>query len=109
MFKLATGKPARSLSAIEKDTYARARDAVGRAPGRPPRSPRRRGSARTPRTARASTAYPDRDTTEYVFVDDTELRGPELDKHQKAVAAGSFTEIARRGRMSMLRRKQPGE
>ncbi len=105
-FKLQAGKPARALSVVEKETYAWVREQADRVPvgaslaATPKLGPH---AADRPRAY----VYPDRDGTEYVFVDDAELRGPELDKHQKALAQGEFTEVAKRGRMALLRRKQP--
>lgn len=48
--------------------------------------------------------YPER-TTDYVFADETELKGGQLDRHTKAISSGEIIEIARNGKMALFIRK----
>lgn len=98
-------KVVRALLPAEKETLAWVRDVVGRVPGGASLAVTSKLGAHAA-DRKDVFVYPDRDGADYVLVDDTELRGPDLDKHQKAVARGDFTELGRRGRMALLKRKQ---
>jgi uncharacterized membrane protein len=49
--------------------------------------------------------YPERQDVDYLFMDETELRGGELDRHKKIIGAKEFDEVARRGKMVLYKRQ----
>jgi uncharacterized membrane protein len=49
--------------------------------------------------------YPEKPRTDYVFIDEAELRGNDLERHKKAVAKGEIIELSRRGTMALFKRK----
>lgn len=104
-FKLESGKPTRALSKAEVETYAWLRAQLDRIPAGSAMAATPKLGAHGADRAKAY-VYPAHATTEYVLVDDSELRGPELERHRKAVSSGELSEVARRGRMALLRRKQ---
>ncbi|HVY45379.1 MAG TPA: DUF2079 domain-containing protein, partial [Minicystis sp.] len=50
--------------------------------------------------------YPERTHTDYVFIDEAELKGNDLEKHQRAVKQGQLVQIARKGRLALFKRNQ---
>jgi uncharacterized membrane protein len=48
--------------------------------------------------------YPER-PTDYVFADETELKGPQLERHTKQIAQGDLIELGRNGKLVLLIRK----
>jgi uncharacterized membrane protein len=49
--------------------------------------------------------YPEHMNVEFVFVDEAELRGGDLDKHNKALAAGQLVLVSRRDTMVLYKHK----
>ncbi len=49
--------------------------------------------------------YPERHDIDYIFVDEGELRGRELDRHKKIMSQKVWDEVARRGRMVLYKRR----
>jgi uncharacterized membrane protein len=49
--------------------------------------------------------YPEKQRTDYVFIDEAELRGNDLERHKKAVGKGELIELSRRGTMVLFKRK----
>lgn len=103
-FKGGFSRVARSLTEQQKQTHAwvrRQADAI----------PKQASVAATgklgPHVSNRKQAffYPEKQNTDYVFLDETELRGPELERHKKAVLRGELVEVSRHGRMALLKRK----
>lgn len=49
--------------------------------------------------------YPEKRRTDYVFVDENELRGNDLEAHKKSIASGEIVEVGRRGALALFKRK----
>jgi Predicted membrane protein (DUF2079) len=49
--------------------------------------------------------YPERNLPDYVFIDEGELKAPDLEKHKKLVAQGDLIEMSRRGALVILKKK----
>ena len=49
--------------------------------------------------------YPEKQRMDYVFLDEAELRGNDLERHKKAVSKGEIVELSRRGTMALFKRK----
>jgi uncharacterized membrane protein len=49
--------------------------------------------------------YPERHDVDYLFMDETELRGGELDRHKKVMDKKDFDEVARKGKMVLFKRQ----
>lgn len=52
--------------------------------------------------------YPERHDVDYIFMDETEVRGAELDRHKKIMGWKIFDEVARKGKM-VLYKRQPNK
>jgi uncharacterized membrane protein len=104
-FKPNGAKLVRALTTSERETSTWLRATIERIPAGAAVAATPKLGPHAADRARAY-AYPERSTTEYVLADETELRGPELERHQKAVSRGELVELARRGRMALFRRKQ---
>jgi uncharacterized membrane protein len=103
-FKGGFGRVARGLSNESRQTYAWVREQVDKIPpGVSVGTTNKMGPHVSNR--KEVYFYPDRRRTNYVFIDESELRGGDLDGHNKAVARGEFQEIGRRGKMVLFKRK----
>lgn len=49
--------------------------------------------------------YPEKKRTDYVFADEAELRGNDLEVHKKSIASGEIIEVGRRGTMALFKKK----
>jgi hypothetical protein len=49
--------------------------------------------------------YPEARLPEYVFLDEGELKPPQLDAHRKLVERGDFRELSRNGKLALLVRR----
>lgn len=50
--------------------------------------------------------YPDaKKRTDYIFLDEAELRSADLDNHKKSISKGELIELGRRGTMALFKRK----
>ena len=49
--------------------------------------------------------YPQRKDVDYLFIDESELKAPQLEAHKKAIAKGDFVEVSRYGRFAVLKRR----
>jgi uncharacterized membrane protein len=49
--------------------------------------------------------YPSKTGVDYLFIDESELKAPELEKHKQAVDRGDFVQISRNGKLALLKRK----
>lgn len=94
---------ARSLTDDERATYAWIRQQTATIPVRAQ-------VAATPKLGphvsnrRYAFAYPERNVADYLFIDESELKAPELEKLQKA-AQDRYVEVARRNKMVLLKKK----
>jgi uncharacterized membrane protein len=103
-FKGGFGRVARGLSYEHRQTYAWVREHVEKIPrGVSVSTTNKMGPHVSNR--KEVYFYPDRQRTDYVFIDESELRGGDLERHNKAVARGEFQEIGRRGKMVLFKRK----
>jgi len=50
--------------------------------------------------------YPDRWDVDYLFIDESEFRGRDLERHKRTMAQHIFQELARRGTMAVYKRKR---
>jgi uncharacterized membrane protein len=48
--------------------------------------------------------YPEKNHTDYVFIDESELKGHDLEKHNRAVKQGELVQLARHDRMALFKR-----
>ena len=50
--------------------------------------------------------YPEHSEVDWLFIEETDLRGADLEKHNKAVQAGTFELISRHDRFALYKRKK---
>jgi uncharacterized membrane protein len=100
------GPPARALTDKDKETYAWIRSEVDRIPLQDSVGLTNRTGAHAA-NRRAAFFYPEHSDVDWVFVDDTELRGGDLDRHNKAVQSGVFELVSKHDRFSIYKRKKP--
>jgi uncharacterized membrane protein len=103
-FKGGFGRVARGVSAEARATHAWVREHVEKIP---PGASVGTTNKMGPHVSNRKEVYfyPDRRRTDYVFLDESELRGGDLETHNKAVARGEFKEIGRRGKIVLFKRK----
>jgi hypothetical protein len=98
--------PARELSAKDRETYAWIRRQVDQIPLRDSVGMTNRTGAHAA-NRRAAYFYPEHSDVDWLFLDDSELHGADLDRHNKAVAAGTFELVEKHDRFSVYRHKRP--
>lgn len=50
--------------------------------------------------------YPEHSEVEWLFIDESELKGADLDKHTKALQGGAFALVARRATLALFQKKK---
>jgi hypothetical protein len=48
--------------------------------------------------------YPERQNVDWLFIDETEIKATELEKHTKNVASGGFVLVVRREKMALFKK-----
>jgi uncharacterized membrane protein len=100
------GPVARSLSEKDKETYAWIRSEVEKIPLEDSVGMTNRTGAHAA-NRRAAFFYPEHSDVDWVFIDETELRGGDLDRHNKALQSGVLELVSKHDRFSIYRRKKP--
>jgi uncharacterized membrane protein len=98
--------PARTLTDKDKETYDWIRSEVAKIPLEDSVGMTNRTGAHAA-NRRAAFFYPEHSDVDWVFIDETELRGNDLDRHNKAVQSGVFELVSRHDRFSIFKRKKP--
>jgi uncharacterized membrane protein len=103
-FRLATGPVARTLSEDERETIAWVQATAAQIPKEATLGVTNRlGPHASNRSA--VTLYPRGPITEYVLVDEEDLKPAELDRHRALVAGGELVPVSQHGGMALLRRR----
>ncbi|MEO7326952.1 MAG: DUF2079 domain-containing protein, partial [Minicystis sp.] len=107
-FRGGFGRVARQLSQHDKDTYAWVEEQVAKVPMTVSVGVTNKMGPHIS-NRKDVIFYPESRLPEYVFIDESELKGGDLDKHNKNVKEGKIVQIARRDKMALFRQppKQP--
>ncbi len=97
--------PARSLSQKEKETYEWIRAEVGKIPIEDSVGATNRVGAHVSNRMRAY-HYNERMNADWAFIDDSDLRGNDLDKHTKLVQSGAMELVSKHDHLTLYRRKK---
>ncbi len=101
-FRGGFGRVARQLSQHDKDTYAWVEEQVAKVPMNVSVGVTNKMGPHIS-NRKDVIFYPEARLPEYVFLDEGELKGGDLDKHNKNVKEGKITLIARRDKMALYR------
>ena len=96
---------ARSLSDKERETYAWIREQVAKIPPDASVGLTNRTGAHAA-NRRHAYFYPERTDVGWIFIDEAELHGAELEKHNKLIREGGFEIVARHDRLSLYKAKK---
>lgn len=102
-FKGGFTRVARSMSDKERATYAWIREQARSIPVRASVGTTNRLGAHVSNRLTAY-FYPEHTDVDYLFLDEAELRGGDVDKHNKAVAAGSWVLVSRREKLALFKK-----
>ena len=103
-FKGGFGRVARSLSQKDKDTYAWVEETVAKVPMNVSVGVTNKMGCHIS-NRKDVIFYPESRLPQYVFIDEGELKGGDLDKHTKNVSQGKLVLVSRRDKMALF--KQP--
>jgi uncharacterized membrane protein len=104
-FRGGFGRVARALSQRDKDTYAWVEEQVAKVPMNVSVGVTNKMGPHIS-NRKDVIFYPEARLPEYVFLDEGELKGGDLDKHNKNVREGKLVILGRRDKMALF--KQPG-
>jgi uncharacterized membrane protein len=96
---------ARGLTPKDRELYAWIREHVDQIPPGASVSMTNRTGAHASNRRRAY-FYPEHSEVDWLFIDEAEVKGADLDKHNKNLAAGVFELVARRDRLAFYKRKK---
>ena len=101
-FRGGFSRVARGLTPAEKQTYAWVDETVALIPaGASVGTTNKLGCHVSNR--KDAVFYPGHGPVDYVFLDETEIKGADLDQHNKAVQTGKLVQIARRDKMALFK------
>ncbi len=100
------GPPARALGDKDRETYAWVRQQVDQMPITDSVGATNRTGAHIA-NRRGAYFYPEHSDVDWLFLDETELRAPDLERHHKAVAAGTFELVSKHDRFAVYKHKTP--
>jgi len=107
-FKGGFVRVARSLSDKDRETYAWVRENAAKIPEQARVGVTNRVGAQVS-NRKIAYFYPEHQDVDWLFLDEAEIKGAELDKHHKAVQAGTWIVVARRDRLAFYKRgNKPG-
>jgi uncharacterized membrane protein len=96
---------ARGLTAKERELYGWVREQLDQVPRSASVSVTNRTGAHASNRQRAY-FYPEHSEVDWLFIDEAEIRGADLEKHTKNMAAGVFDLVAKRERIALYKRKK---
>ncbi len=103
-FKGGFARVARGLSDKDRETYAWIRAATDKIPVSASVGVTTRTGAHAGNRMHAY-FYPEHQNVDYLFLDEAELKGAELEKHNKNVAAGTFELVERHDKFAVYKKK----
>lgn len=95
----------RILTEDDKATYAWVKESVAQIPGHAKVSVTDRMGAHVS-NRRYAYFYPGRTDVDFIFIDEGDLKGNDLNKHKTFVGKGTFQEVSRRGKMVLYKKKK---
>lgn len=102
-FRGGFGRVARSTTEAQESTYAWIREQANRIPKTASVGTTNKLGAHVS-SRRTAFFYPEHTNADWLFIDESELRGPDLDKHNKSVRAGAWVLVSKRDRMALYQR-----
>jgi uncharacterized protein (TIRG00374 family) len=103
-FKGGFVRVARGLTDKDRETYAWIHAATAKIPTAASVGLTNRTGAHASNRMRAY-FYPEHQNVDYLFIDEAELKGAELDKHTKNVTTGAFVLVERRDKLAVFKKK----
>lgn len=103
-FKGGFVRVARELTDKDRELYAWVRGATDKIPIAASVGLTNRTGAHASNRMRAY-FYPERQDVDYLFLDEAELKGADLDKHTKNVSTGAFVLVDRRDKLAVFKKK----
>lgn len=94
---------ARSLSDKERETITWVKEQTAKIPGKARVGTTNRIGAHVS-NRRVAYFYPDHTDVDWLFIDEGELRGGDVDKHNKAVQAGTWVLISKKDKIALYQR-----
>lgn len=93
----------RSMNDKERETYAWVKENAAKIPRNAVVGTTNRMG---PHVSNRRTAYfyPEHQNVDYLFIDEAELRGADIERHRKAVSSGTFVLLARHDRLTLYQR-----
>jgi hypothetical protein len=99
------GPPARALGDKDRETYAWLRAQVDKIPIHDSVAATNRTGAHIS-NRKGAYFYPEHSEVDWLVIEESEIRGADLDRHNKAVQAGVFELVSRHDRFAVFRRKE---
>ncbi len=100
------GPVARTLTDKDRETYAWIREQTDQIPIKDSVGATNRTGAHIANRAGAY-FYPEHTDVDWLFVDENEVRAADLERHHKAVQAGTFELVSKHDRFAVYKRKKP--
>jgi uncharacterized membrane protein len=102
-FKGGFVRVARSMSDKDKETFAWIRENAAKIPATASVGVTNRVGAQVS-NRKTAYFYPEHQDVDWLFIDEAEIKGADLEKHNKAVQAGTWTVVAKKDRLAFYKK-----